>query len=76
MTQIMNKLTSSFGGKIIKNVLKNLYRLVSRYLCIPATSCPSERIFSKAGEIISVDRSRLSPKHANELIFCSENEFV
>ena len=59
-----------------QNRYKNLYRLVSRYLCIPATSCPSERIFSKAGEVISADRSRLSPQHANELIFCSENDFM
>jgi hypothetical protein len=25
----------------------NLYRLVKRYVCIPATSCPSEKILQK-----------------------------
>jgi hypothetical protein len=51
----------------------NLYRLVKRYVCIPATSCPSERIFSKAGEIICKKRSRLSPKHVNQLVFLNHN---
>ena len=51
----------------------NLYKLVKKYLCIPATSCSSERIFSKAGEILSKKRSRLSPKRVNQLIFLNHN---
>ncbi len=30
----------------------NIYQLVKKYLCIPATSCPSGRVFSKSGEIL------------------------
>lgn len=51
----------------------NLYRLTKKYLCIPATSCPCERIFSKAGEILSKKRSRLNPKNFNSLLFLMNN---
>jgi hypothetical protein len=46
-----------------------LFELSCKYLCIPATSCASERVFSKAGEIVNAKRSKLKPKHVNNLIF-------
>jgi hypothetical protein len=46
-----------------------LSHLAQRLLCIPATSAPSERVFSNAGLTISKDRARLSPDTASELIF-------
>ena len=52
-----------------------LYKLSLKYLCIPATSCSSERVFSKAGEIVSAKRSRLKPKNVNDLIFLNKNFF-
>jgi hypothetical protein len=51
----------------------NLYRLTAKYLSIPSTSCPCERIFSKAGQIISKKRSRLKPKNFNSLLFLMHN---
>ncbi len=51
----------------------NIFQLVKKYLCIPATSCPSERVFSKAGEIVCKKRSKLSQKHVNQLIFLNHN---
>ncbi len=48
---------------------KLLSILASRLLCIPATSAPSERVFSTAGLTIAKDRARLASDTANELIF-------
>jgi hypothetical protein len=48
---------------------KMLSQLALRILCIPATSAPSERVFSVAGLTIAKDRARLAPQTANELIF-------
>ena len=46
-----------------------LSHLAYRLLCIPATSAPSERVFSSAGLTIAKDRARLAPQTANELVF-------
>ena len=51
----------------------NLAHVVKRYYSIPATSTPSERIFSKAGFIVNQYRSALKPDKVNELIFLSKN---
>lgn len=52
------------------NKLKELAML---YLCIPASSVPSERIFSKAGQILTERRNRLKEKRLNELLFIKQN---
>ena len=49
-----------------------LSELAIRYLCIPATSAPSERVFSSAGLTIAKERSRLDPTSAKELVFLHE----
>ena len=43
------------------------------YLMIPATSVPSERLFSKAGDIISKKCSSIKPSRADQTIFLMEN---
>jgi hypothetical protein len=48
---------------------KYLSVLASRVLSIPATSAPSERVFSTAGLTITKDRARLASQTAKELIF-------
>ena len=55
------------------HALPEMSKLARQYLSIPATSVPSERIFSKAGEIISKRRSSLKPKHVDMLIFLNKN---
>ena len=42
-------------------------------LCIPATSTPSERIFSKAGLTVSKLRTSLKPSNVDALIFLNKN---
>jgi hypothetical protein len=43
--------------------------LVRRFLCIPATSAPSERVFSQAGLTIANARARMLPDLADDLVF-------
>uniref|UniRef100_A0A1A8M216 HAT C-terminal dimerisation domain-containing protein n=1 Tax=Nothobranchius pienaari TaxID=704102 RepID=A0A1A8M216_9TELE len=46
-----------------------LAKLANSLLCIPATSTPSERLFSAAGNIVSKKRASLSPEHVDMLTF-------
>ena len=52
-----------------KHRYPHLYKLTLKYLSIPATSVPSERVFSKAGEIKSDLRSRIKADNLNSIIF-------
>jgi hypothetical protein len=44
-------------------------KLAVKFLSIPATSAPSEHVFSAASLTIAKVRARTSPNHANELVF-------
>lgn len=50
-----------------------LARAAKYLLSIPATSTPSERIFSKAGFIFNKTRSCLLPENVDKLVFLSHN---
>lgn len=45
------------------------------YLCVQASSTPSERVFSTAGDTICAERSRILPEKADMLIFLKKNCF-
>ena len=51
----------------------NLAKLANKYLCITATSVPSERLFSKAGELISHKRSQIKPVNVDMFLFLNQN---
>lgn len=46
-----------------------LSTLAKRYLHIPGTSVPAQRVFSTAGDIVNAQRSVLRPDHVDQLIF-------
>jgi len=50
-------------------ILPLLTNVATSYLCAQASSTPSERVFSTAGNTLSQERSRLLPEKANMLIF-------
>ena len=47
--------------------------LARKYLCIPATSVPSERVASAAGNVVTSKRARLNPGFVAKLTFAHMN---
>jgi len=56
-----------------RNIYPNLFEMMLLRLCVPSSSVPCERIFSKAGYTISERRSRLSLKNVEILMFLNSN---
>jgi len=56
-----------------KHIYPRLYEIMKRRLCVPATSVPSERVFSKAGQVLTQRRSRLTTSKVEKLIFVQAN---
>ncbi|TWW61045.1 hypothetical protein D4764_05G0011350 [Takifugu flavidus] len=56
-----------------KALYPNLYHLANQYLATPASSVPCERVFSKAGEIVSKKRNRLKSSTVEKLLFLNKN---
>ena len=49
-----------------------LIPIVKKYLCISCSSVPAERLFSKAGEVISAKRSSIKPKNVDMILFLNK----
>lgn len=54
-------------------VFPNISALAKKYLCVPASSVPCERVFSMAGHLVNRRRAALSPENVNMLIFMNKN---
>ncbi len=52
---------------------KNFERLSVKYLAIPATSAPSERIWSRASRILTVKQNRMLEKFTSAIMYRQEN---
>ena len=60
----------------MSDIMNLSQKIAKKYLCIPGTSVPAERVFSKAGELVSMRRSRLKPKNVNMFLFLNKNIFT
>ena len=58
-----------FWTKQYTSLYPTLTNIAKKYLPEVATSVPSERLFSRAGNILTGNRSRISPAHLQELLF-------
>lgn len=56
-----------------RNVYPQLYNLMKKTLCIVATSVPSERVFSKAGQTLTERRNKLKGEKVSMLLFLNAN---
>ncbi|XP_077094330.1 E3 SUMO-protein ligase ZBED1-like [Siphateles boraxobius] len=56
-----------------ETIFPNLAKLAKCYLAVPATSVPSERVFSKAGDIVIATRSTLTSESVDILVFLKKN---
>jgi len=54
----------------------HLAKLAEKYLCIPATSATSERVWSRASNILTIRRARMSDTVAESIMFTKENSRI
>ncbi|XP_053298983.1 E3 SUMO-protein ligase ZBED1 [Pleuronectes platessa] len=59
--------------KLHQVTYSKLSKLARRYLCIAATSSPSERLFSTSGNVVTCQRACLKPSKVNMLVFLAKN---
>ena len=56
-----------------KSQFPYLYALAAKYLAVPASSSPVERMFSVCGYINRPHRARITPEHLEQLVLLKTN---
>jgi hypothetical protein len=72
-SELKNKLGPFYFYSRHHDTFKKLFSMAKAILCIPATSVPSECLFSQAGLVQSEIRNRLSPALLKSIILIKEN---
>ena len=54
-------------------IFPNVAKIAKQYLCVPASSVPSERVFSLCGCIVNKKRASLAPENVDMLVFLNKN---
>jgi hypothetical protein len=54
----------------------NLGKLAVKYLGVPATSAPSERIWSRAARVLTIKRNRMNQAVTSAMMYCRENKHI
>ena len=62
--------------KSASGVCMNLGKLVVKYLAVPATSAPSEHIWSPAARVLTVKRNRMKKDVTVAMMYCRENKHI
>jgi len=81
LNHYLNQHTIPLGDDILKywdingNMFPLLKKIVQPYLSVVATSVPSERLFSKAENIMTEKRNRLKGEKLQQLLFLSSQNF-
>ena len=50
-----------------------LSQAARKYLCVTASSAPSERLFSASGNVVGPKRSSLDPQNVDKIVYLHEN---
>lgn len=68
-----HKQTLWIGGSSMRHISHYWLSWLKKYLCIPATSAPSEQAFSTSGNTVICQRSALKPERVDQLVFLALN---
>lgn len=55
-------------------IFPKLYSLMTKLLCVPASSVPCEKLFSKASHLCTQGRSRLTSTKFSKMLFINSNK--
>jgi hypothetical protein len=72
----LRRMMSWPGGAHNKKLTPRLSMLARVILALPATSAPSERIFTTAGLTVNAKRSSIAPSAVDKIVFVHENSHL